>query len=169
MVEEWKPVVGHENEYEVSNLGRVKSLAREVRIVRGSVEGTMPVKERILTPLKKTKQGYRSVGLGKYEKQLVHILVAEAFLGPRPEGMYVGHLNGDPSDNRAANLAYITPAENCHHRIHHGRAKVTVEQVRAIKAKPEWGPGEKASWAAEMGVTAEFINAIVRGRAYTHV
>lgn len=51
----------------------------------------------------------------------VHTLVALAFLGPRPAGMWVRHLNGDATDSRAANLAYGTPRQNNLDTVAHGR------------------------------------------------
>lgn len=50
----------------------------------------------------------------------VHHLVAEAFLGPRPEGHQVRHLDGDPDNNRADNLAYGTRSENTRDMVRHG-------------------------------------------------
>ncbi len=66
-------------------------------------------------------------------------LVAETFLGPRPEGTQISHLNGNPSDNRPVNLVYETPAENNKRRIAHGTANFSnslspfqIEALRAI-------------------------------------
>ena len=50
----------------------------------------------------------------------VHHLVAEAFLGPRPEGLDIRHLDGDPLNNRADNLAYGTRSENIQDTVRHG-------------------------------------------------
>jgi hypothetical protein len=50
----------------------------------------------------------------------VHVAVAEAFLGPRPEGLQIRHLNGLQEDNRAANLAYGTQSENELDKVIHG-------------------------------------------------
>ncbi len=56
---------------------------------------------------------------GKFS-QTVHALVAEAFIGPRPEGMEIRHLNGDPADNRPENLEYGTRSENSKDSKLHG-------------------------------------------------
>lgn len=95
----WKPVLNYEGLYEVSNLGRVKSL------ISGKV-------------LKFTKQrnGYLQVGLCKDKKQkkfLVHRLVYMAFNGEIPAGLEVNHINDkDKTDNRLCNLNLMTHKEN---------------------------------------------------------
>ena len=70
-------------------------------------------------------------------------MVAEAFIGPRPEGLHVAHLNGQKTDNRAENLAYVTPHENILHKYAHGTIQhgeraanhvLTTDQVIAIRA-----------------------------------
>ena len=67
------------------------------------------------------RKGYRSVALrnteGRSRTQKVHWLVAAAFLGPRPAGMQIRHLNSDKTDNSAANLAYGTQLENMADRV----------------------------------------------------
>lgn len=55
---------------------------------------------------------------GKHE--YVHRLVAKAFIGPEPAGQEVRHLNGNPSDNRAVNLAYGTRSQNTLDTVRHG-------------------------------------------------
>ncbi|QDL90380.1 HNH endonuclease [Paroceanicella profunda] len=59
---------------------------------------------------------------GGIERQRIalHILVATAFIGPRPEGLVVAHLDGDKSNNRADNLAYVSQRENIEHKRMHG-------------------------------------------------
>ena len=110
--ENWKPVVGYEDAYEVSDLGRVRSLSRRVRLVtRQAGEITRSVPERILRP-GSARSGHVSVAIGKGNSRLVHQLVLEAFIGSRPEGFEVLHLNHDPADNRLVNLKYGTRSEN---------------------------------------------------------
>lgn len=110
-LEVWKPVAGFFGSYEVSNLGRVKSLPKagnkhRVRILR---EYTV-------------HHDYRRVGLWdgfRVTQRLVHVLVCEAFHGPRPRGMQVAHNNGTGGDNRAVNLRWATLEDNMADQILH--------------------------------------------------
>lgn len=111
----WLPVVGYTG-YEVSDLGRVRSLDR----VLPCGDKMRHHKGRILKPGKAPKGGHRFVGLGGGQSQYVHRLVMEAFVGPCPDGLEVRHLNGDPDDNRVRNLAYGTHAENALDMLRHG-------------------------------------------------
>lgn len=107
-MENWLPVVGYEGQYEVSNLGRVKSLKRQnPRILR-----SFPA-----------HRGHQCVSLwnDKLKTAFVHRLVLEAFVGPCPgEGFMCRHLNGNPADNRVENLAWGTALENAQDVIRHG-------------------------------------------------
>lgn len=108
----WKPVVGYEGAYEVSNMGRVRSIPHYVRLVVRS--GTVC---RRLSPGVLLKPGpladrHVTVAIGRRNSRLVHQLVLEAFVGPRPEGCEVLHLNHVPDDNRLENLRYGTRSEN---------------------------------------------------------
>ena len=102
MQEIWKPVVGYENLYEVSNLGRVKSLNYK----RSN-------KEKILKN-NLGLNGYYRVTLhrGQRRQCLVHKLVAEAFI-PNPENKkFIDHINTIRTDNRVDNLKFVTMTEN---------------------------------------------------------
>ena len=105
-IEIWKDIPNYEG-YQVSNLGRVKSLER--LDARGHKR-----KEKLLKPLI-SSIGYYLVGLCKNSKvrfYLVHRLVWEAFNGQIPENMQVNHINEIKSDNRLKNLNLMTPKEN---------------------------------------------------------
>tara|TARA_R110002126_G_scaffold55782_1_gene149507 strand:- start:470 stop:976 length:507 start_codon:yes stop_codon:yes gene_type:complete len=111
MKEEFREVKGYED-YEISNLGRVKSLARIVTTVRGS----RVYKEKILKP-GLGSNGYLVVVLskgGKSKTKVVHQLVAESFLNHKPCGLklVVDHINNVKTDNRLENLQIITNREN---------------------------------------------------------
>lgn len=112
----WKPVIGHEGSYEVSSQGRVRSLDRVVTLPSGQ---TRRATGRILKA--GTVRGYYLfVNLGKGNSQYVHRLVAEAFIGPRPDGTEICHNNGDPADNRVENLRYDSHRSNCEDVLEHG-------------------------------------------------
>lgn len=104
MEEIWKDIKGYEGRYQVSNLGRVKSLPR-----RGTICG-----ERLLVS-HKTADGYLLVNLckdGKGKNYRVHRLVAEAFI-PNPYGLpQVNHLNEDKKSNVVTNLEWCDAAYN---------------------------------------------------------
>ena len=111
MKEIWRPVVGYKGKFEVSNLGRVKSLSRYARLVHWS--GTVSrrrVRSRILKP-GKCWSGHLSVSLSGRSFG-VHLLVLKAFVGPRPKGKESLHKNHKPWDNRLRNLKYGTRSEN---------------------------------------------------------
>lgn len=110
LVEEWRPVVGYEGAYEVSDLGRVRSLDREVYAGPGRTRRHVG---RILAIHE--DDHYSKVRLkldGHGETVNVHALVARAFIGPCPSGLEVCHNNGQHHDNRLANLRYDTHSAN---------------------------------------------------------
>lgn len=119
--EEWRPIPGFEVRYEVSNRGRVRSIARVVICRNGTPK---PFKAQVKKSHK--CKGYPHVVLyddaGKRLNRYVHVLVCAAFHGPKPaEDYQVRHLNGDQTDNRAENLAWGTQSDNMIDRVIHGR------------------------------------------------
>jgi hypothetical protein len=103
----WRPARGYEGAYEVSDQGRVRSLPGD------------PSRGRRGGKILKASGRYLAIDLFGTRKG-VHVLVAEAFHGPRPIGYEVRHLNGNAHDNRASNLAWGTPAENAQDKRLHG-------------------------------------------------
>lgn len=114
-VERWLPVIGYEGSYEVSDFGRVRSLDR-INSRGHSLTG------RVLSPCPNTS-GHLQVPIsaGCIQRLFqVHRLVLTAFVGPCPAGMEGCHWNGDPTDNRAANLRWDTQSANQLDSIRHG-------------------------------------------------
>lgn len=107
MEEIWKPIIGYENYYEVSNLGRV----RRIKAAHGTQIG------RILNGMLDS-DGYLNVCLTANKNQkwfLVHRLVAQAFL-PNPENKpTVNHIDGNKQNNSVSNLEWCTQKENIAH------------------------------------------------------
>jgi hypothetical protein len=117
MIEEWRAVVGFEGSYEVSNLGRVRSLDRMLPWKRTLRTGTVVDCLRrhagkIMVPQAK-EAGHMWVQLGRGVQVYVHHLVLEAFVGPAPTDAHVGlHWDDKPSNNNLGNLRWGTRADN---------------------------------------------------------
>jgi len=108
--EQWKPIPGYEGLYEVSDHGSIRTKRR-----KGSPGGLMR------TPI--NRNGYPEVNLtllGRQRVFQVHSLIMLTFVGPRPDGLVVRHLNGDSTDCRLSNLAYGTPSKNNYDLVEHG-------------------------------------------------
>ena len=112
MKEQWCPVVGYEESYEVSNEGRVRSLTRVYyQPSRGGCLHSHRRRGALLKP-GLTSVGYPSVSLGRNNTHLVHKLVAAAFIGPCPAGCEVRHRDGSRDNNTLSNLEYGTRRDN---------------------------------------------------------
>ena len=160
-MEIWKDIAGCEGFYQVSNLGRVKSLWNG--------------REHIMK-LYTNNKNYLYVLLSQNGKQkpfLSHRLVAKAFI-PNPENKpEVNHINGDKADNRADNLEWVTRAENLSHAFAMGlsargedshNAKLTNEQVRFIRENPKNLTGKQLAKLFRVSQTT--ISRVKRGIAY---
>jgi hypothetical protein len=116
--EHWLPVLGYEGLYEVSDLGRIRSVNRIVQTRLGK----RLYKGKILK-ITSGSAGHLKVILSQRGIQrnfTVHKLVLEAFVGPRPEGMECCHNNGSPTDNRLINLRWDTRSNNAYDAVRHG-------------------------------------------------
>lgn len=115
MSENWLPVVGWEDLYEVSDLGRVRSLDRidaVGRLRRGRVIKAWPdLKGYLRTQLSRS---------GKYKGVAVHRLVLEAFVGPPPEGQEALHGPAGVANNQLSNLRWGTHSENTYDSVNDG-------------------------------------------------
>jgi hypothetical protein len=161
-IEVWKPVVGFEGLYEVSNIGRVKSLVRkEPHIMARRPLGGLG--KYLATPL-------ASNGRTKY--CLVHRLVAEAFIENKDEKPCVNHINNKADDNRAVNLEWVTYRENTEHGLREGRIgknrlglsciKLDNLQISAIMALWKTKEFSQRHIAILLAVPETTINTLIR-------
>ena len=170
MAEQWLPVVGYEDTYAVSNLGRIMRTASADNSKAG----------RILHLY--NKRGYLQVVLTQNNYQRwygVHKLVAEAFICPRPPGKQVNHKDGDKLNNTPDNLEWVTCAENHAHRRqvlgmsnkgeHNGRALLTAEHVVEIRQLYDAGNHSWDNIAKLYGVNPATIGAIAKRRNWKHI
>jgi hypothetical protein len=111
--------------YHIDRTGRVWSAHRKGRIPRGACSRWLDRRDWTLRQPWRDPEGYLHHtlvrdGEGNRQRIALHILVAAAFLGLRPEGLVVAHLDGNKANNRAENLAYVTQRENIEHKRDHG-------------------------------------------------
>lgn len=169
VIERWKPIVGYEGLYEVSDHGRVKSLYRN-KIMRPMISNS----------------GYERVDLfkGKKRKQRsIHRLVAEAFVPNLQKKPQVNHKDENKLNNKAENLEWVTQIENCNYgtaiarRVAHtdyaGRKIDRTNQINAC-SKPisqftkdgkfvrTWKSATECS--RELGFSISGIRAVVLGK-----
>lgn len=117
--EEWRPVVGYEGIYEVSDHGRVRSLDREIEYRDGR---TRRHRGLILSP-DRHRNGRLQVCLylgGKGRQRMVHRLVLEAFVGPCPHEMDGCHWDDDPDNNHLSNLRWASRSDNMLDKVRNG-------------------------------------------------
>lgn len=170
----WKPVVGYEGRYEISNLGRVKSLARTMNHYRAT-SGKAYIEERFLRLLSGGKRNrklkFLAYGGGNGQKRLlyVHQQVMYAFIGTRPSGAVIRHLDGNDQNNCLDNLCYGTSSENARDRVLHGTdargsksamAKLTEMDVLEI-FRLKWYGRTPAEIAPKFNVCKDAIKGIL--------
>lgn len=171
MVDEvWKPVLGYEGSYSVSNMGRVRS---EARAVHHPNSGVIRLKGRVLKQVNVTF-GYKAVELsasGIGTLRLVHSLVLESFVGPRPQSQEACHNDSDPTNNCLSNLRWDTRSGNFADKLANGTAqrgsnannsRLSDVSVLAIRADTR----AARLIAADYGVTPHHIRALKRGDAW---
>ena len=115
MTEIWKNIEGYEGKYQVSNLGQVKSMIGQ---------------EKVLHP-KKHRNGHLQIGLHKDKKRktmYIHRLVAQAFI-PNPDNLpCVNHKDENPNNNNVDNLEWCTQKYNCNYGTRVDRIMETKKQ-----------------------------------------
>jgi hypothetical protein len=178
--ERWLPVVGYEGCYEVSDHGRIRSVARVVErhYARGKPMRPLPVSTKIRRQFPSPK-GYPSVSLSKrgvIKTKQVHALVLTAFVGVCPPGYEACHWDGDRTNPRLTNLRWGTGVDNAADMRRHGTmllgnqrkiAKLTPDIVRSIRARI--GTAPQSEIAADYGVNQSTISLVGSGRTWSHV
>lgn len=169
-IETWRPVRG--GYYEVSSLGRVRRAKNGYRTWPG----------RILKPIQHHK-GYPVVSLtieGEKIQEQIHVLVAEAFLGPRGGGLQVNHIDGSFDNNVPENLEYVTSKQNAEHAVRGGKyrdgqrwretcsRKLDISKAREIRSLSKAGLS-RADIAQKFGVSVATISFVLRDKIWKEI
>lgn len=163
----WRPVVGHEETYEVSSYGQIRRTKNSSGTCIGKV-----LKQEI------TNNGYLRVRLssnGISLRALVHRLVLRAFMGP-PLGKVVNHKDGNKLNNHIENLEYVTHQENMHHAVKlglrrpfsgdlHYSSKLSFKKAEEIR-KDYQSIKSQRKLAKIYQVSQPLINAVVKNKSW---
>lgn len=153
--EYFKPVVGYEGLYEVSNLGRVKSL-----YLKGKR------RDKIMSPQANIRYTYLQITLrkdGVRKKFPVHRLVAKAFIPPIPDKPFVNHIDCNKQNNNVENLEWCNNQENIQYSFSHGNRKVT--KIRNVKTGHIFKGYEKAGQS--VGVSGVAVREAIKRKGTT--
>ena len=177
----WKDVVGYEGFYQVSNLGRVRSCDRYVeQLSRRGNPANRVIKGRILSP--RIARGYsmvtlHSAGLG--DQRLIHVLVAQAFIGDRPKDFDINHIDGNKANNRLSNLEYCTRSQNIRHSYKLGlqiplkgelRVEAKLTDAKVLEIRGLIAQGLQGKTIAKMyGVNPSLISKIRTRKLWSHI
>lgn len=156
-LEEWRPIPGFPK-YEASTQGQIRSLyGKRSKILKPGIN----------------RDGYLHVGLhlNKVQKTwMVHVLVALTFIGERPEGQCIRHLDGNPANNHPSNLCYGSLAENSNDRKHTGARgwKLNPRKVRVIRGLFNCG-FTKQRLLQLFGISRVHLNRILSERMWSNL
>ena len=176
-MEEWKDVPDCGGRYQVSSLGRARSVYRQVTYRDGRI-GTF--KGRLLSGFRGS-YGYRQISLGKPCGRIyVHTAVALLFLGPKPDwAECVNHKDGDRYNNSAENLEWSTYADNNKHarqrglQNQHGEncnlTKYSDQIVFAMRRVHERYSPSRRELADLFDVSEMMASQVVRGKTRTRM
>jgi len=151
----WKPVVGYETAYEVSNLGRVRSSRGVLKLCRHP-------------------SGHLHVSLSSHGVRVtakVHRLVLTAFVGAAPANTEARHLDGDPTNNQLNNIVWASRSENMRDRKDHtppSHYKLNSETIQSIKELLSQGVPPKKI-AGDFSIHYSTVYKIRSGEAHSNV
>ena len=174
--EKWKPIPGYEGFYSASSLGRIRTDDHTVIRSNGV---PCHVSAKIRKQRLNAQRGYMQCDLKRPESRFhtfnVHNLIMLAFVGPKPNGCDVCHLNGDRADNRLLNLRYDSRAANMADKWMHGTqpfgerhamSVLTEDDVREMRRLNSSRQYTQSEIGRMFGVRRETVNGVVNYREW---
>jgi hypothetical protein len=169
----WKDIPEHEGEYQVSNLGRVRSIERYVTHNYGGLK-LVPFK---YMKLSKSNNGYYGLSL-KRKRKSIHRLVAIAFIENKNNLPCINHIDGDKSNNNFFNLEWVNHSQNLKHAfennlrsnkgIKHPQSKLTEVQIKEIRNL--YNKGIQHKIISDMfSISKSYVGTIGRKITWKHV
>lgn len=176
----WKAIPGYEGAYEVSSMGRIRSLQRLVTSRWG--DGSTRLHRARILILHTDVDGYRWATLfrgAKPKNVRAHGAVLSAFVRLKREGEECNHIDGDKKNNTPENLEWVTARENTAHAFRtglrrpmraggHAQSKLSEEQVRAIRSRFDAGETQNVM-AKEFKVCRQTIGNVVHRKKWRSV
>ena len=161
-MEIWKDVKGYEGFYQVSNFGRVKSVAR---MVKSRWATDRPIKERPVREIVDSL-GYSRLSLSKngiVKAHKIHRLVAEAFL---LGSGHINHIDGNKQNNRIENLEFCTIKQNNNHAFENGLRPTKYKQPIVCEQTGEVYQSQ-AALARSLGISHVMVSSYMKGNFKT--
>lgn len=165
MNEIWKPIIGYEKSYEVSNLGNVRSIDRYCIQKNNRSEKYNHIYRGKILKQYKNNAGYMQVQLSYQYKSIpkrVHRLVAETFLNNPHNYKCVNHINGDKTDNRVENLEWCSQSYNMKEAFKNGlkkphkgmtykkRCELAIEYIECALSEDKETPTKYEDWRLDL-------------------
>jgi hypothetical protein len=170
-------VIGYEGLYQVSNLGRVKGLPKQVKMPNGSLKFyTEYIKKSCIS-----KTGYERMTLNKNgvrRNHTIHKLVYDSFIGIKIKKHQINHIDGNKLNNKINNLEYITASENIKHAFRIGLKKSFLGNTHAnskisrdVAIKIKYDHKNLYQWqvAEKYNVSQQLVGLIRSGKRWPHI
>lgn len=162
----WKDIPDYKGVYQVSNLGRIRSLDRYVKRGKSGF-----FKEGQIQKLQNNGNGYLYKQLkheGKHRNFYIHRLVLMVFIGERPDGMVICHKDGDTTNNNLDNLRYDTPLENNIDQFRHGARKNVLQNEAVLKIRKMYNEGYRPlDISKKLDINIHSVRSVANGKTYS--
>ena len=168
----WKDIPGYEGLYQASTIGRIRSVDRYITYKNGKEVFTQGKILKICLNTK-DRQTVTMSKNGKVKSYEIQRIMGLTFLGYRPNGYHVCHVDGDKNNNNIKNLRYDSPKENCLDQYRVGKKNpngvLEIEDVIKIKKLYSTKKYFQKDLAKMFNVSQTQISKIILGQSYSYI